>query len=111
MAKISKNSEDRLDKVRTRSNQSRDENGKLLRLSCGRCEACNKTLSTVEMKLKGFITGQELGLCGFCSQSVNAYSFLCGEDNEQYTSGPVDIWDKERIDKEYNNNGKVPETC
>jgi len=46
-------------------------NGKYVRLSVGRCEACNRELQESEMYIKGSLSNVELGLCRKCAQFVN----------------------------------------
>lgn len=45
--------------------------GKLVRVAAGRCEACDRTLQDSEMRIKGWNSGVELGLCRKCANFVN----------------------------------------
>lgn len=45
--------------------------GKLVRVAAGKCEACDRTLQDSEMRIKGWNSGVELGLCRKCANFVN----------------------------------------
>lgn len=56
--------------------------GKYVRLSVGRCEACNRELQESEMYIKGHLSNVELGLCRKCAQYVNNPSVINADDND-----------------------------
>lgn len=51
-----------------------------IRLSAGRCEACDKILDESEMKIKGWNSGVELGLCRKCASFVNNPNMHSSDD-------------------------------
>lgn len=54
--------------------------GKYVRISVGRCEACNKILEESEMRTKGYLSNVELGLCRKCSRFVNSPALLINDE-------------------------------
>lgn len=64
----------------------------LYRVSAGHCEACDKELSESEMRIKGWNSGVELGLCRKCASFVNTPD-LVDDDN-----APMPYFDKDDSD-------------
>ena len=48
----------------------------------GRCDACNKIIEEVETAIRGYATGEELGLCRKCASFVNTPHAI-GKADEQ----------------------------
>lgn len=40
-------------------------------MACGRCDACGKILEDTEVSIRGYASGEELGLCRRCASNVN----------------------------------------
>lgn len=54
----------------------------IIRISAGKCEACDKTLDESEMRIRGWNSGVELGLCRKCASFVNNPSLFYTDDED-----------------------------
>lgn len=72
--------------------------GKLVRVAAGKCEACDRTLQDSEMRIKGWNSGVELGLCRKCANFVNNPRLIMqAEEQEEarhiFPTGPTKDFD------------------
>lgn len=60
-------------------------------MTCGRCEACNKIIEEVDTSIRGYATGEELGLCRKCASFVNTPEAIAFAESREFVvhSRPV----------------------
>ena len=54
-------------------------------LTVGRCDACNKIIEELETAIRGYATGEELGLCRKCASFVNTPQAVDFADSKGFT--------------------------
>lgn len=60
-------------------------------VTSGRCDACNKIIEELESSIRGYATGEELGLCRKCASFVNTPEAITFADSKGFVvhSRPV----------------------